>query len=90
MCISEVFHLEEIMRPQYLILIVYISIFAYLFAPCPIFNPIGRKYVGKLFIRSLTSPFTGVDFTIVWMTDQWQSLITPLRDTAYTICYYIR
>ena len=90
MCISDVFDLEKIVRPQYLILIVYVSIFAYLLAPCKIFNPIGRRYVGRLFIRSLISPCIGVDFTIVWMTDQWQSLITPLRDTAYTICYYIR
>ena len=32
----------------------------------------------------------GVDFTIIWMTDQWQSLTTPLRDMAYSFCYYGR
>jgi hypothetical protein len=27
---------------------------------------------------------------IVWMTDQWISMATPLRDLAYTACYYTR
>jgi EXS family len=32
----------------------------------------------------------GVEFSIVWMTDQWISMATPLRDLAYTVCYYTR
>ena len=90
LCISEILHIEEPFRPQHLVLIVYISAFAYILAPCNIFNPTGRKYAFNLFLRSIASPFIGVDFTIVWMTDQWQSLITPMRDVAYTMCYYTR
>lgn len=41
-------------------------------------------------LRSLASPIIGVDFTITWMTDQWISMATPLRDLAYTACYYTR
>ena len=58
--------------------------------PLPIFNHRGRLYALKLIFRSLLSPITGVNFTIIWMTDQWISLATPLRDTAYTVCYYTR
>lgn len=68
----------------------YIALFTYLFIPLPIFNYRGRLYMWKLFLRSLLSPIIGVDFTIIWMTDQWQSLTTPLRDLAYSICYYTR
>ena len=82
--------MDKPFRPQYLVLIVYLSLFGYLMAPLPIFNHLGRLYAFRLIVRSLTSPVTGVDFPIVWMTDQWQSLITPLRDLSYTICYYVR
>ena len=82
--------MQKPFRPQHLVLIIYISAFAYLLAPFKIFNYTGRVYAFKLLLRSIASPFIGVDFTIVWMTDQWQSLITPLRDVAYTMCYYAR
>jgi hypothetical protein len=42
----------------------------------------------KLIFTSLIAPFYIVDFPIIWMTDQFVSLITPFRDLAYTICYY--
>ncbi len=58
--------------------------------PLPIFNHKGRIYALKLIGKSLISPLIGVDFTIIWMTDQWQSLTTPLRDLSYTICYFTR
>jgi hypothetical protein len=73
-----------------LVIIVYSALFGYLFMPLPIFNHKGRIYALKLIGKSLISPFIGVDFTIIWMTDQWQSLTTPLRDLAYTICYFTR
>jgi hypothetical protein len=59
-----------------------------LFIPLPVFNPKGRIYALKLVVRSIISPFIGVIFPVVWMTDQVVSLVTPLKDFAYTICYY--
>jgi len=50
----------------------------------------GRFYSLKLIFRSIMSPIIGVDFSIIWMTDQWISLSTPLRDLAYTVCYYTK
>lgn len=44
----------------------------------------------KLILKSLASPLLGVEFVITWMTDQWISMATPLRDLAYTVCYYTR
>jgi hypothetical protein len=75
-------------QSEYLVLIVWIALGIYLLMPLPIFNYEGRLYAIKLMFRSLVSPIMGVDFTIIWMTDQWISLATPLRDFAYTICYY--
>ena len=37
---------------------------------------------------SAISPFIGVTFPVIWLTDQLVSLVTPVKDFAYTICYY--
>lgn len=58
--------------------------------PFPIFNYQGRLYALKLTMKCILSPIIGVDFVIVWMTDQWISMTTPLRDLAYTVCYFTR
>jgi hypothetical protein len=42
----------------------------------------------KLIVNTVISPFSKVNFEIGWITDQLVSLITPLKDLAYTICYY--
>lgn len=75
---------------QYLVLVVYLPLAIYLFIPLPIFNYKGRLYTLKLVFRCLFAIFLGVDFPIIFMTDQWISLATPLRDVAYTVCYYTR
>jgi hypothetical protein len=90
LCISKVFILNGLFRSHHLILLVYAPVLVYMFCPFPIFNYVGRMYTLRIFTRALASPCMGVDFTIVWMTDQWQSLITPLRDISYTVCYYVR
>lgn len=77
-------------QTEYLVLIVWIALASYIFMPLPILNHEGRLYALKLNLRCLLSPIIGVDFTIVWMTDQWISMATPLRDLAYTVCYYTR
>ena len=62
----------------------------YIVIPLPIFNYEGRLYAGKLLAKALASPIIGVDFAVAWMTDQWISMATPLRDLAYTVCYFTR
>ena len=59
-----------------------------IFLPLPIFNLNGRIFAFKLIFKSMISPLVGVTFPIVWLTDQVVSLITPLKDFAYTVCYY--
>lgn len=61
----------------------------YLINPFPIFSFRSRLYGLKIAIKSILAPFLGVTFPVIWMTDQLISLITPFRDFAYTICYYI-
>lgn len=77
-------------RFEYLALGLWVALATYVFIPLPIFNYEGRIYAVKLTLRSLVSPILGVDFVINWMTDQWISMATPLRDLAYTVCYYTR
>ncbi len=60
----------------------------YLVFPLPFFNFKGRLYMFKLMFSAVVAPFYRVNFAIVWITDQFVSLITPLKDFAYTICYY--
>jgi hypothetical protein len=73
---------------QYFALISWSSFLLFLFVPLPIFNHKGRIYAFKLLLESILSPFRGVTFPIVWMTDQAVSMAVPLKDFSYTICYY--
>ena len=75
---------------QYYVLIVYSCFFLYLLVPLPIFNHKGRIFALKLIGESLVSPIFGVTFSRAWIANQFLSLSTPLRDLAYTICYYTR
>lgn len=68
--------------------IVWIMFIVYIFLPVPIFNWKGRLYMGKTILKSIVAPVTGVDFPVIWTTDQFISLVNPLRDMAYTACYY--
>ena len=60
----------------------------YLILPLPILNWRGRLFGWKMFLISVISPFIGVTFPVIWLTDQVVSLVTPFQDFAYTICYY--
>jgi hypothetical protein len=73
---------------QYFALISWGSFLLFLFVPLPIFNHKGRIYAFKLLLESILSPFRGVTFPIVWMSDQAVSMAVPLKDFSYTICYY--
>lgn len=74
--------------PQYLPAIIWSFLILYCVVPLPILNYQGRLYTIKLMFQSIISPIVGVSFAINWMTDQWISLNTPLRDLAYTVCFY--
>ena len=73
---------------QYFALICWCSFLLFLFIPLPIFNHKGRIYAFKLLLASIISPCKGVTFPIVWMTDQAVSMVVPLKDFSYTVCYY--
>lgn len=60
----------------------------YFIIPISFWNWRGRFYMLKLIGKALISPITGVDFPIIWLTDQVVSLVTCFKDLAYTICYY--
>jgi hypothetical protein len=74
----------------YFPLLPYVLLGGYLFIPLPIFNYRGRLYMLKLVLKCFLAVFRGVDFPIIWMTDQWISMITPLRDLSYTVCFYTK
>lgn len=68
--------------------IVWIMFVVYVIFPFKLFNWKGRLYMWKVIVQCIIAPFTGVTFPIVWTTDQFISLVNPLKDFAYTICYY--
>lgn len=70
-------------------LIAWISLICYLFFPNKkYFNYEGRKYLLNLFIESMSSIFIKCEFKHIWFTDQLTSMIGPIRDIEYTMCYY--
>lgn len=70
-------------------LICWGSFIFYMFCPVKkIFNYKGRTYLFKLFTESIGSFFMKPDFRHVWLIDQMTSLIGPMRDMEYTLCYY--
>jgi hypothetical protein len=77
------------MKP-YLAAVVWFLFLTYLIVPIPYFNSKGRIYMFKLIFSAMVAPLHHVEFSIVWITDQFVSLITPLKDFAYTICYYTK
>lgn len=53
----------------------------------------GRSFITKIYMRSVVSPFSKPDFTVsskqhVFFTDQLISLVIPLTDLEYTLCFY--
>lgn len=43
----------------------------------------------KIFMESMASILIKCEFKHVWFTDQLTSLIGPMRDMEYTLCYYV-
>lgn len=75
---------------NFLPLITWIVFLGYLFFPSiKIFNGKGRLYLFHLVGEIIfCSPFY-INFNTSWVNDQILSLVIPLRDFAYTVCYYI-
>lgn len=79
----------RVIQAEYLVLFVWGLFILYLVNPLPILSHKSRLYSLKLAIKSILAPIIGVTFPVIWMTDQLISLITPFKDFAYTICYYL-
>lgn len=73
---------------EYFAGISWLLFIGFLCLPIPAFSNKGRYFVFTLIYDSITSPFRGVAFPVIWMTDQAVSMAVPLKDLEYTICYY--
>lgn len=76
------------MNPQILPMFVWLPFIAFLVNPISIFYYKSITYVYKLLLKCLISFAILVTYPIVHATDQFLSLLTPIRDTFHTICYY--
>ena len=69
--------------------VVWVLYFAYIFFPNrDVFNPKGRRYFYDLLMKIFFSPIIKVTFLITWASDQAVSFVIPIKDFAYTICFY--
>lgn len=83
---------------QYTPFVVWVLYFAYIFFPNrDVFNPKGRRYFYDLLMKIFFSPIIKVlnlyyrkqvTFLITWASDQAVSFVIPIKDFAYTICFY--
>ena len=69
-------------------LLCWSTMLVYFFCPFKIFNYQGRIYTMKLFVECIASIFIPIEFRHIWFMDQLTSLIGPMRDMEYTLCYY--
>ena len=69
-------------------LICWLSAIIYLCSPFKNFNYLGRVYTFNLFWETMASITVKNELRHTWLGDQLTSLIGPLRDFEYTICYY--
>lgn len=68
--------------------ICWLSLLLYFFCPFQLFNYLGRIYSMRLFVECITSLLIPIEFKHIWFMDQLTSLIGPMRDMEYTLCYY--
>lgn len=69
-------------------LVCWLALIVYFFCPIKIWNYEGRTYTMRLFGESVASIFIPTEFRHIWFMDQLTSLIGPMRDIEYTLCYY--
>mmetsp|Transcript_3692 Transcript_3692/g.7899 ORF Transcript_3692/g.7899 Transcript_3692/m.7899 type:complete len:639 (-) Transcript_3692:13-1929(-) len=48
----------------------------------------GRTFIAQILLASFISPFSKVEFRHVFVIDQLVSMVIPLVDLEYSICYY--
>ena len=68
--------------------IIWFILLVYFFWPFKNFNYYGRIYTMRLFGECIASILIPIEFKHIWFMDQLTSLIGPLRDVEYTLCYY--
>jgi len=61
----------------------------YLFNPTRTLHYRARRWLLKILFRILTAPYYPVRFADFWLADQLNSLVVPLLDFQYLICYYV-
>ncbi|XP_063986683.1 solute carrier family 53 member 1 [Diachasmimorpha longicaudata] len=62
---------------------------AFLFNPFRIFRHEARFWLLKICWRMLIAPLAYVNFADFWLADQLNSLVTPLMDFHFLICFYL-
>jgi len=79
-----------VINDEYIPSIMWIAIIIYICFPLKNwFNSPGRFYLMAILYEGLLSIFVKCDFKHHWIYDQLTSLIGPLRDIEYTLCFYV-
>ena len=74
---------------EYTPFMVWVLYIGYIFFPNrEVFNPNGRKYFYRVLKEVFQSPIFKMSFLISWVTDQSVSFVIPIKDLAYTLCFY--
>ena len=74
---------------EYAPFLVWCLYIGYIFFPSKqVLNPKGRTYFYGLIKQMLLSPVVRMSFVLSFATDQAVSFITPIKDFAYTACFY--
>ena len=60
----------------------------YYICPFKIFNYQGRSFLINYFMESVTSPLGLPEFRHSWFMAQMASMVAPMRDIEYTLCYF--
>ncbi len=84
------YHILNLVSDEYIPAIMWIVILLYICFPLKNwFNSQGRYYMFRVLYEGLLSIFAKCDFKHHWLYDQLTSLIGPLRDMEYSLCYYV-
>lgn len=81
----------RIIDPRYIPLISWTILVLYIFVPTrKYFNPQGRRWMYKMIAGALWGHYIKYESRYTFFTDQFASMVTPMRDLDYTVCYYNR
>lgn len=74
---------------EYTPFVIWTIFFLYIFFPNrEVFNPRGRKYFYMLLKKIALGPFVKMSFLLSYAADQMVSFVVPIKDFAYTLCFY--